>query len=44
VTAEELKAEIAIEVDSLRQVVNELEALRRDMTGHRRGLQARSWP
>ena len=30
-TAEELKAEIAVEFDSLQQVVNELEALRRDV-------------
>jgi hypothetical protein len=33
VTAEELKAEIKIEFDSLLQVVNELEALRRDVAG-----------
>jgi hypothetical protein len=33
VTAEELKAEIAIEFDLLQQVVSELEALRRDVTG-----------
>jgi len=33
VTGEELKAEIAIEFDSLQQVVNELEALRRDVAG-----------
>jgi hypothetical protein len=33
VTAEELKAEIAIEFDALQQVVNELEALRRDVAG-----------
>ncbi len=32
-TAEELKAEIAIEFDALRQVVNELEALRSDVAG-----------
>ena len=32
-TAEELKAEIAIEFDALRQVVNELESLRRDVAG-----------
>ena len=31
--AEELKAEIAIEFDSLQEVVNELEALRRDVAG-----------
>jgi hypothetical protein len=33
VTAEELKAEVAIEFDALQQVVNELEALRRDVAG-----------
>jgi hypothetical protein len=33
VTADELKAEIAIESDALRQVVEELEALRRDVAG-----------
>jgi hypothetical protein len=32
-TAEELKAEIAIEFDALQQVVNELAALRRDVAG-----------
>ena len=32
-TAEELRAEIAIEFDSLQQVVSELEALRRDVAG-----------
>ncbi len=32
-TADELKAEVAIEFDVLRQVVNELEALRRDVAG-----------
>ena len=32
-TAEELKADIAIEFDALRQVVNELEALRIDVAG-----------
>lgn len=32
-TAEELKAEVAIEFDALQQVVNELEALRRDVAG-----------
>lgn len=32
-TAEELNAEIAIEFDALRQVVNELEALRADVAG-----------
>ena len=32
-TAEELKAEIAIEFDSLQQVAHELEALRRDVAG-----------
>lgn len=32
-TAEELKAEIAIEFDSLRQIVSELEALRLDVVG-----------
>ena len=31
--ADELKADIAIEFDALRQVVNELEALRRDVAG-----------
>ena len=31
--AEEIKAEIAIEFDSLQQVVNKLEALRRDVAG-----------
>jgi hypothetical protein len=33
VTAEELKAEIAIEFDLLQQVAHELEALRRDVAG-----------
>jgi len=33
VTAEELKAEIAIEFDSLQQIVSELESLRRDVAG-----------
>lgn len=33
VTAEELKAEIAVKFDALRQVVNELEALRSDVAG-----------
>lgn len=32
-TAEELKAEIAIEFDALQQVVHELESLRRDVAG-----------
>ena len=32
-TAEELKAEIAIEFDALQQVVNELESLRSDVAG-----------
>jgi len=33
VTVEELNAEIAIEFDALQQVVNELDALRRDVAG-----------
>jgi hypothetical protein len=33
VTAEELKAEIAIEFDALQQVADELESLRRDVAG-----------
>jgi hypothetical protein len=33
VTAEELKAEIAIEFDALQQVAHELESLRRDVAG-----------
>ena len=32
-TAEELKADLAVEFDALRQVVNELEALRSDVAG-----------
>ena len=32
-TADELKAELAVEFDALRQVVNELEALRSDVAG-----------
>jgi hypothetical protein len=44
VTAEELKAEVAIEFDSLEQVAKELEALRRDVTGREPTVREKTFP
>lgn len=41
-TIDELKAEIAIEFDLLQQVVNELEALRRDLAGRQPTVRERT--